>query len=1151
MDKQLEALNRRQLSTKKPVIDKEKTHYEWEDTSLLPLLCEGIPRIYPRRVSKEDQEAEDRAIRMVNELIANENEIMDYSKFEEDLEILISSNKGYVSDRLESLRPSLIDDAKARKGLLIYGEGGIGKTYFLYELAQQLKGKRTSYVITFNQEGIIKLGELNLQSYIASHPNGFTLIIDACNELDDDGFTLALNLISEALKNDRVNAVVTTRSESPTSRIEELRQILPASIEFQGVNPDLAFSALAESSDEVIVQFQDMLFSKNPRNLNAMLAMIREFRPNEDGLNATTQRTALVERCIKSSLSKRQWILTKRLCKFLHDSDSIGFSKNDASCILGNESDLYLMDMIEQGFIECYDYGEGEPRYFYSSESQIRYVIARCLNNDFDKINNCGYGENELIDNIAKLVVKRSSHSNDHEMIQVTIDRYIDRGPLFLVKLLDNLEKCGLYLDWERLFSQTIFPLDWDFNGFVAACEVEVDWAFLHFSGILNTPFNLRNFTNAFFLANESLIDNFFVKKWESWELAPIISRLQNLSYFVSRTQRVPSAAATEWVWFSIWCSFSSNMTLRALSQRLLFFLCDSSSDALRETIDAWKRVKDVFARRAITKAISHLDNETRRAEAIQQFIDNAVREGNVTDSIIIANICRISEGRITPIDFNSKNIYLELENFQPTEDDLKTFKHQADMIDLVHKNFFPFDIYKMQKGYLDFGCFSHFISTPIWAIKSWNDSLRRSLNCQPEGECKGWLKQPEDFDDFLPIGFDTEELDQRRLMNCMVYLTKAWLEYYGGSLQELLGKFRPLNPYHETLNTPNMKPFDIASHELLGSLSSNYYLDEIILDGANLERCGFCQYEEQAYHEPGIIHVCTPSSNIVTDSAKPKMERRIVSPENEDRAWFDDTDEAYSEILSLIASVKIGKIEWQPIALSARNKIRMGDKLVYSNEFVISIAYGTNQHINGDHDDRYLTIEHENFEGNIRDYRVLDGHLCQILDAPDERCTVGERNQILLPPPSLVRQLDLAFDTKTACFIDALSGEAIIVCDGAPGNYYEEPIHNLILMRKDVYDELIRNKAITYFAFSERFHKEGGYGNDCDRHWEFLPDGTKIADFPNGGNFQPSTTPDPCKDCCFSSAQQRKRQEENEMEFFDPDWLKELEELTNEYRGF
>lgn len=652
------------------------------------MLCEGLPRIYPRSVAKEDQKAEEEAIRIANRLIASENENLNYSKFEEDFNDSISSNKGYISARLNNLKYSLIDDAKARKGLLIYGEGGIGKTYFLYELAQKLRDKRIPYAISFNQEGIIKLSELDLQSFITAHPDGFTLIIDACNELDDDVFALALNLISKALETNHANVVVTTRSESPTARIEDLQQVLPASIEFQGVSPDLAFSALAESADQIIVQFQDMLFTRNPRNLNAMLSMIREFRPNEDRLNATTQRTALVERCIKTSLSKLQWNQTKQICKFLLDSNSIGFSKDDAKSILGKESNSYLASMIEQGFIECYDCGEGEPRYYYSSESQIRYVIARCLNEDFARINVRDYDENESIDEITKLVAKRSSHSNDHEMIQATIDRYIHRGPIFLTKLLEKLEENGLSPDWERIFSQTIFPIDWDFKDFAAAYEVEADWAFLHFSGILNTPFNLTNCTNAIFLADESVIDGFFIKKWESWELAPIISRVQNLSDFVSHTQRVPNAAITEWVWLSIWCSFSSNLTLRALSQRLLFSLCDSSNEALHETIGAWRIVKDVFARRAITKVISHLDKQTRGTNIVQQFVNSAVYEGNITDSIIIANICRISEGRIAPIDFNSKNIYLELETFQPTEDDLDAFKHQADTIDLVHKDF-------------------------------------------------------------------------------------------------------------------------------------------------------------------------------------------------------------------------------------------------------------------------------------------------------------------------------------------------------------------------------------------------------------------------------------------------------------------------------
>lgn len=1146
IDKHIEAINQRQLSTKKPVIDKEETHYEWEDTSLLPLLCEGIPRIYPRNVAKEDQESEEEAIRLANELVSSENKDLNYLKFEEDFNALISSTNGYISYRLENLKYSLINDAKARKGLLIYGEGGIGKTYFLYELAQKLKAKHMPFLVAFNQEGIIKLSALNWHSLIAAYPDGFTLIIDACNELDDDAFALSLILISKALDNNHVNVVVTTRSESPTARIEDLERVLPASVEFQGVNPDRAFSVLAESADQIIVQFQDVLFSRNPRNLNAMLTMIREFRPNEDGRNATTQRTALVERCIKKSLSKQQWNQTKQICKFLLDSDSIGFSKNDAESILGRESNQYLASMIEQGFLECYDYRKGETRYYYSSESQIRYVIARCLNNEFSKINACDYDEDELIDSIVKLVAKRSSYSNDHEMIQVTIDRYIDRGSIFLAKLLEKLEAHGLTPDWERIFSQTIFPLEWGFSSFVAIYDVEVDWAFLHFSGILNTPFNLTNYINALFLVDKSLVDSFFVKKWENWELEPILSRMQNLSDFVSHTRRVPSAAITEWVWFSIWCSYSSNLTLRALSQRLLFSLCDSSSEALRETIAAWKIVKDVFARRAITKAISHLDKNTKNTDIVRQLVESAICDENITDSIVIANICAISEGQIAPVDFNARNIYLELEDFQPDENDLKTFMHQADMIDLVHKNFFPFDIYAMQKGCIDFGYFSSFISTPLGTIRSWNDSLRGKLNCQPGGECKGWLKHTEDFKDFLPIEFETDELDQRQLMNCMVYLSKAWLEYYGGNLKELLGVFKPLNPYHETLYTPNMKPFNIASYELLGSLASNYYVDEIVLDGTSLSRCGFCQYDEQAYNEPGIIHVCTPSSNIVTDSAKSKLEQRIVSSENKDREWFDNVDEAYSEILNMISSIKIGKMEWQPIALSSNYKIRKGHDLISSNEFVISIALNTNQHICGNHDDRYLTIEHESFKGNIKDYRMSDIGLCKILDAPDNHCTITERNQILLPPPALIRKLNLTFDFKTACFIDASSNETIIACDGAPGNYYEEPIHNLILMRKDVYDELIQNEAITFFAFSERFHGEGGYGNACDRHWEFLPDGTLIADYPNGGNILPKETPESCNGCFFSSAQQR----EDEVGFIDPDWLKMIKDLTDKYGG-
>ncbi|MEE0704951.1 MAG: hypothetical protein UCH28_01050 [Adlercreutzia sp.] len=1141
MRKQIEALNQRQLSSKKPVIDKEKIHYEWEDTSLLPMLCKGIPQIYPRHVSKENQKSEEEAVRLANELITDVNQTLNYSKLENSFDALIASSDGYIGSRLESIKYAVTKDARARKGLLIYGEGGIGKTYFLYELAQELSSKNASYAIAFNQEGIIMLSELDLPSMMMSASGSFTLIIDACNELDESAFEHALNLIRKTLKADHANVVVATRSGSPTARMEDLQSLLPTSLEFQGVNPDLVFSALAESADEIIVQFQDMLFSKNPRNLNAMLAMIRSFRSSKDGLNATAQRTSLVESCIKSSLSKHQWTQTKKLCEFLLDTEAIGLSKKDTESVLGKEADVYLSSMMEQGFLECHDYGGGELRYYYSSESQIRYVIARCLHSDLDKLNSRALDENGLIDGIAKLIYRKSYSASDHELIQVSIDRYLNRGPRFIAKLLDKLEQYGLMPEWEKIFSQTIFPLDWDFKDFANICKVEPGWAFLHFGGILNTPLNLTNYANDIFLADSTLVDRFFIEHWERWSLTLIISRIQNISDFVSHTNRVPAAAVHEWVWFSIWCSFSSNMRLRALSQRLMFFLCDSSDDALREVIGAWRRVQDVFARRAIAKTISCLDKETKSSADVRRFVESIVGDESISDSIIIASICHATQDEVTPIDFSTRNIYRELEGSQPTEKDTESFMHQADYIDLIHKNFFPFDVYQMKRGYLDFHYHGNFILSPLEAVASWNDSLRNLLNCQTGGECDGQIMQVEDFQELLPVKFETEHLDQRRLLDCVVLLTKLWLERYGGNLQDLLGEFRPLNPYHEAEATPNMKPFCLASHELLGSLASNYFVDEIALGKTGSKSCGFRQYEDQAYNEPGTIHTCTPSSNFITESAKLKIERKIVSPETKEDLWFDDALGAFGEILDLLKPIKARNAYWQPIAFSARKRIYEGSKLMRSNEFIVSIAFNTGRHLDSCREYRHLTIEHETFTGNIKDYGREEGDLCLIIDPPDERCTISERNQILLPPPSLIRKLNLVFSPRDACFTDEKSGDVIIACDGAPGNYYREPVHNLILIRSDKYEELLQSENIAFFAFSERYSEKTGYSNDCDRHWEFRADGTMVASYPNNGNIRPPTTPEHCKDCYFSSEQRKTRRNDRDLEFEEPDWLKEM----------
>lgn len=48
MDERISTLNTVQLNSKKPFVDNEIAHFEWEDTGLLSLLIDGQPCLHYR-----------------------------------------------------------------------------------------------------------------------------------------------------------------------------------------------------------------------------------------------------------------------------------------------------------------------------------------------------------------------------------------------------------------------------------------------------------------------------------------------------------------------------------------------------------------------------------------------------------------------------------------------------------------------------------------------------------------------------------------------------------------------------------------------------------------------------------------------------------------------------------------------------------------------------------------------------------------------------------------------------------------------------------------------------------------------------------------------------------------------------------------------
>lgn len=1124
MDERISRLNKVQLGSKKPFVDKETAHFEWEDIGLLSLLVDGQPPLEYRCYSDGNrQEEENLAVKIASRIMRTYASDYDLVKFEASFSDAIDSVHGHLRERLCEIEFQVIKNVKMLKGLLIYGEGGIGKTRFLYDLCIGLEEKDRPFVACFNQGAFAELNRIGLRAFKNLAQDGCTLIIDACNELEGDVFGFAAELISETLKNPKSNVIVSTRSESPTSRFHELQSLVPSSIEFEGVNPYRVYDALSECSDELIIQFQDMLFSRNPRNLNAVIKKLKVINDGYGPNNAVAQRSSMVESSIKDALSRKRWIETKSICKCLLKTSAFVFSKEDADSFLGYDSSRYLAEMLEQGFIQSFEY-DG-TRYSFTSESQIRFVMARSLNDEFNQIDSTKLDEDVLIDTVAKITASKCSFVNDYEIVQVCVDRYLDRGAGFLAKLLRALEENGQELELDRLFTQTVFPIDWDFESFSAMWPMDVRWAFMCFAGVANTPFNLVHFVQNLLFNSPSIVDAIFRENWNDFSLHPLISRLQNITDYVSHTGRVPSGAKDEWVWLSVWCSFASNMKLRALSQRLMFFLADSDSSVADFLIEAWPDVHDVYARRAIAKTLAHLSIETRCGDAVEGFLDRAVDDPEITDSIVISYLCKTSGGKLSPVDFSTKNHYIAFRDFKPSKKNVDCFIKQVKRIDLHLKGYLPLNVYTLRDG-LDFGYSARFISADASSVADWNRSIRALLKCPMGGDCKGLIAKHDDFGEILPVNFDVRPLDKKLLLDCAVALTDKWLDVYGGTLDDLLGDFVSVDSRTPSMVNPNFKPFDLAIHELLGSLSANYYVDGIVLGGEAPSTVGFAQYEETAEQEPGIIHTCSASADMRIDTAKAKIERRLVSPLDKERAWFNDTGEALIEIKGLIESLRLGKVEWIPLAFSVKKRVHSDNELQCSNEIIVSIAINSEKHISGCTDDRYLTIEHASYKGNTRDFRKAHGSNCVDLEAPDRRSVSVERNNILLPPPTLVDMLDLSFNPRNACF--ERDDEAVILCDGNPGNYYEEPVHNLILIRRDELEKVAQTADLRYFAFTERYQEEFGYDNACDRHWELDLTGNELASYPNNGGRNNSQANQACFECRFSSTNRELENEEN-----------------------
>lgn len=101
MDERISRLNKVQLGSKKPFVDKETAHFEWEDIGLLSLLVDGQPPLEYRCYSDGNrQEEENLAVKIASRIMRTYASDYDLVKFEASFSDAIDSAHGHLRERL-------------------------------------------------------------------------------------------------------------------------------------------------------------------------------------------------------------------------------------------------------------------------------------------------------------------------------------------------------------------------------------------------------------------------------------------------------------------------------------------------------------------------------------------------------------------------------------------------------------------------------------------------------------------------------------------------------------------------------------------------------------------------------------------------------------------------------------------------------------------------------------------------------------------------------------------------------------------------------------------------------------------------------------------------------------------------------------------
>lgn len=1061
--------------------------FDWQDGEFMDLLLGSLP---PIRSGELREKARDISMQL-------EQTYSNYSYFSTDREKFLGEIKAILNTVKEKIPywyglnlASVEETLNIHKSCLISGEGGIGKSYFIKCFEHELESRGIKHLCLYGKflKDIEEIDFNEIKEIGCTEE--YVFIFDALNEIPESSQLALFNKVKEILDSRGVRVVLTYRTHTMRPPIlKKFQELAKSHYEFPGVSFESAIEWLSSTPVIDISEYVDVLYSNNASLLSKLKFILQEDLSEDLTKNNVSRYTYIYEQYIKRTFDMKSWTKTKAISKWMYENGTKSIPAAKIGELIDNPDD-YISKMEQMGFMSLYSSQETTYCSFVL-DTLADYLISRNL---WESLR--GLDEKASVELIKE---KLDIFYGLHEMLILLL---FDKFSPDYEKILSILRETELieYLSMDTLVKVHFRPEHIPAFQKVFVLQSHAK-SLSYFAGYVNQPFNCTNYLNQYYFENNGKqiheLTRLLSKKYFPGTLQ---SRLKNALYYICKCKCTENRS-TETFYAALWCSSAGNSNIRDLATKLLFEVLQRNDYLIDAAIEAFHKIKDYYIQDALIQALSTCPQDER----ITEFFNSILNQQNFT---MAKSIHRISAYLGHPYQYiNLKKDNLFNPNANPVSETFEWFLHY---IDLMEKNLLPFRFW----GINSFQSEVVFLAADKTAVRDFNERIASEFSCVRTGDCNGRLDFKRKVEEYLGADFPDTKLDGTAFLSSLEAVLRNVFEMYGLQFTEEYYK----QDERDFSASIFKKCTCIAIDIFYGSLMCNYYSSQFTTYNNTQDSIGYEVYDPLEYGDE--LNISSPLS--IYQPNVEKMGNCLLNKLDfshvKDEKWWRDLNHTQSNVLALTSPFVFDVTEW--IMIAGRISVKDSpEKHTWSETYDWFCCTSSEETLNNDGEERYLTIELKEYSGNLTEYASCENlpWLCKSVPSIAYNSGLFDDTRLVLPPAQIISLLNLQLNLVEMSWNNA-NGERIIICNNNRSSYFRDPITSTVFMRKDAFEQLQKMVTVKFFAFSEKYLNPKGYCDESAYHFE-VQNGQiikAVANYQRDKRMPEEKIPDYCQNCKY-----------------------------------